>query len=150
LLPFSVEKPGFSVGASIIRAWANPFGPLGTPLLDREEPAETLDNMLEALSQARNGLPGVLVLPDIRLDGPVADCSALLQWTQPVSRRNRSGPNGRFFESALDADAYLAKSISRHHRRECGGNGGGCPNMANSATSSPASPTKSAITSRNS
>jgi hypothetical protein len=37
LLPFSVEKPGFSVGASIIRAWANPFGPLGTPLLDREE-----------------------------------------------------------------------------------------------------------------
>jgi hypothetical protein len=72
LLPYSIEKPGFSVGASIIRAWANPFGPLGTPLLDQEDAAETLDNMLEALAKPEMGLPGVLVLPDMRLDGPVA------------------------------------------------------------------------------
>jgi hypothetical protein len=57
LLPYSIEKPGFSVGASIIRAWANPFGPLGTPLLDQEDAAETLDNMLEALGQTRDGSP---------------------------------------------------------------------------------------------
>src|SRR5690606_9961773 len=36
LMPFSVEKPGFSIGPSIIRTWANPFGPLGTPLVDAE------------------------------------------------------------------------------------------------------------------
>src|SRR5690606_30010417 len=31
LMPFSIEKPGFSIGSSILRAWSNPFGPLGTP-----------------------------------------------------------------------------------------------------------------------
>jgi hypothetical protein len=34
LMPFTVERPGFAVGAPIIRTWANPFGPLGTPLVD--------------------------------------------------------------------------------------------------------------------
>ncbi|RVN68587.1 GNAT family N-acetyltransferase, partial [Sinorhizobium meliloti] len=47
LMPFSIEKPGFSIGATIIRAWSNPFGPLGTPLLDAEDAAETISNLYE-------------------------------------------------------------------------------------------------------
>jgi hypothetical protein len=118
LLPFSVEKPGFSVGASIIRCWSNPFGPLGTPLLDREEPAETLDNMLEALSRPEAGLPGVLVLPDLRLDGPVAGLLRAVAIGRNLSVVETDQVERPFLQSELDGDAYLAKSISRHHRRE--------------------------------
>lgn len=118
LLPYSIEKPGFSVGASIIRAWANPFGPLGTPLLDREDAAETLDNMLEALSLADMGLPGILVLPDMRLDGPVAGLLRAVAMARNLSVVITDQAQRPFLESRLDADDYLARSVSSHHRRE--------------------------------
>jgi hypothetical protein len=51
LMPFSVEKPGFSIGTPIIRAWANSFGPLGTPLVDAENAAETIDHFFDALGR---------------------------------------------------------------------------------------------------
>ncbi|MFY8101036.1 MAG: GNAT family N-acetyltransferase, partial [Allorhizobium sp.] len=69
LFPFSIEKPGFSIGPSIIRVWANPFGPLGTPLVDAEGAAETIDNLLDALARPEARLPGLLVMPDLRLEG---------------------------------------------------------------------------------
>lgn len=118
LLPFSIEKPGFSVGASIIRCWSNPFGPLGTPLLDREEAAETLDNMLEALSKPEAGLPGVLVLPDLQLDGPVARLLRAVAVGRNLAVTETDRLERPFLESDLDGDAYLAKSLSRHHRHE--------------------------------
>jgi hypothetical protein len=118
LLPFSVEKPGFSVGASIIRAWANPFGPLGTPLLDREEAAETIDNMLEALSQPESGLPGILVLPDMKLGGPVAGLFRAVAMGRNLSIVETDQVERPFLESELDAEEYLTNAISRHHRHE--------------------------------
>lgn len=118
LMPFSVEKPGFSVGASIIRAWANPFGPLGTPLVDSEGAAETLDNLLEGLARPQLGLPGVLVIPDLRLEGPVASLlrAVALGRNLPVTDTDRV--ERPILESALDADEYFAKAVSKHHRRE--------------------------------
>lgn len=118
LLPYSIEKPGFSVGASIIRAWANPFGPLGTPLLDQEDAAETLDNMLEALAKPEMGLPGVLVLPDMRLDGPVAGLLRAVAMGRNLSVAVTDQARRPFLDSTLDADDYLARSVSSHHRRE--------------------------------
>ncbi|WP_322988888.1 GNAT family N-acetyltransferase [Hoeflea sp.] len=118
LLPFSVEKPGFSVGASIIRAWANPFGPQGTPLLDREGAAETLDNMLEALGNKDSGLPDILVLPDMRLKGPVAALLRAVALGRNLSVVETDQVERPFLESSLDGDEYLAKSISGKHRHE--------------------------------
>jgi CelD/BcsL family acetyltransferase involved in cellulose biosynthesis len=118
MLPFSVEKPGFSVGASIIRVWANPFGPLGTPLLDREDAAETLDNMLEALGRPESGLPGILVLPDMRLDGPVASLLRAVAMSRNLSVAVTDEVERPFLESTLDVDEYFAHAISPRHRRE--------------------------------
>lgn len=120
LLPYSVEKPGFSVGAPIIRAWANPFGPLGTPLLDREDAAETLDNMLEALGRPETGLPGILVLPDMRLNGPVAALLRAVATSRNLSVAVTDEAQRPFLESSLDADEYLAKAVSNKHRHEMG------------------------------
>ncbi|PWV98048.1 acetyltransferase (GNAT) family protein [Hoeflea marina] len=118
LMPFSIEKPGFSVGASIIRVWSNPFGPLGTPLVDAEGAAETLDNLLEGLARPELGLPGILVIPDLRLDGPVASLlrAVALGRNLPVTDTDRV--ERPMLESALDADEYFSRAISRHHRRE--------------------------------
>lgn len=118
MLPFSIEKPGFSVGASILRAWANPFGPLGTPLLDREDAAETLDNMLEALGRPQSGLPGIMVLPDMRLNGPVAGLIRAVAAARNLAVVITDELERPFLESTLAGEEYLAQSVSRHHRHE--------------------------------
>lgn len=118
LLPFSVEKPGFSMGPSIIRVWANPFGPLGTPLVDAEGASGTLDNMLEGLARPGLALPDVIVFPDMRLDGDVASLLRAVAIGRGLTVTETGHHSRPMLESRLDAQDYLAKAISSHHRRD--------------------------------
>lgn len=118
LMPFSVERPGFAIGAPIIRAWSNHFGPLGTPLVDAENAGEVMDHFLEALGREEMRLPSVLVLPDIRLGGPFAQMARAIAMSRnlPV---DVTGEQARpMLESLLDGDAYLKASIKSSHMRE--------------------------------
>ncbi|APO69395.1 N-acetyltransferase family protein [Rhizobium gallicum] len=118
LMPFSVERPGFAVGPSIIRAWSNSFGPLGTPLVDAEDAAETLDNLFEGLTARDLNLPATLVLPDIRLNGIFARMAKAVALSRnlPVTVTN---PSQRpMLQSEDDAMAYLGRTISSSHKRE--------------------------------
>lgn len=118
LMPFSVEKPGFSIGASIMRAWANPFGPLGTPLVDAEEAAETLDNVLEAFAAPGLRLPAVLVLPDLRLNGPFAGLMRTVAIGRNLPITVTDTYRRPMLDSLLDGQAYLQGAISPAHFRE--------------------------------
>ncbi|MDM9627181.1 GNAT family N-acetyltransferase [Rhizobium sp. S152] len=118
LMPFSVEKPGFSVGPSIIRVWSNNFGPLGTPLIDAEDAAETLDNLYDGLVNRDLRLPSVLVLPDVRLNGLFARMARAVAIGRnlPVTVTN---PYQRaMLESDEDAVEYLRNAVSSSHMRE--------------------------------
>jgi len=118
LMPFSVERPGFAIGAPIIRAWSNHFGPLGTPLVDAENAGEVMDHFLEALGREEMRLPSVLVLPDIRLGGPFAQMARAIAMSRnlPV---DVTGEQARpMLESLLDGEAYLKASIKSSHMRE--------------------------------
>jgi CelD/BcsL family acetyltransferase involved in cellulose biosynthesis len=118
LLPFSVERPGFAIGAPIIRAWANPFGPLGTPLVDAEGAAETIDHFLEALGREEMRLPSVLVMPDCRINGPFAQMVRAIAMSRnlPVDIHNEH--TRPMLESMSDGETYLKNSIKSSHMRE--------------------------------
>ena len=118
LMPFTVERPGFSVGASIIRTWANPFGPLGTPLLDAEEAAETIDNLFEVLALPQTKLPSVLVLPDIRLTGRFAQLAKAVAIARDLPVATTDTFRRPMLESFLDGESYLKEALSSHHVRE--------------------------------
>jgi hypothetical protein len=118
LMPFSVEKPGFAVGASILRVWANPFGPLGTPLVDAEDAAETLDNLLEALTDKQARLPRVLVMPDLRLNGRFTQLMRAVAVARNLPLTVTSPYQRPTLESDLDGEAYLRQAVSAHHLRE--------------------------------
>jgi hypothetical protein len=118
LMPFTVERPGFSVGAPIIRTWANPFGPLGTPLLDTEDAAETIDNLFDVLTQPQTKLPSVLVLPDIRLNGRFAQLAKAVAIARDLSVATTDTFRRPMLESYLDGESYLKQSVSAHHYRE--------------------------------
>lgn len=118
LMPFSIEKPGFSIGAPIIRAWSNPFGPLGVPLLDAEDAAETIDNLFEALTSPMAGLPPVLVLPDLRLKGKFAQLLRAVAIGRNLPLTVTDMFSRPMLESLLDGPTYLKKAISPAHFRE--------------------------------
>ena len=118
LMPFSVERPAFAVGPAIMRAWANPYGPIGTPLLDAEEAAGTLDDLLEGLSAKDLDLPPVLVLPDLRLDGATAGLLRAIAVSRSLPVAEALPQERPVLESHLDGEAYLERALSKNHLRE--------------------------------
>ncbi|WP_371833434.1 GNAT family N-acetyltransferase [Ferirhizobium litorale] len=118
LMPFSIEKPGFSVGPSIIRSWANPFGPLGTPLVDAEGAAETIDNLFEGLMSGSARLPHILVFPDVRLDGRFVHLAKAVALARDLPVTVTNTYERPILESALEGPDYLAETMARAHRKE--------------------------------
>lgn len=118
LMPFSIERPGFSVGAPIMRVWANPYGPLGTPLLDQEGAAESLDNLLETLGRGELDLPSVMVIPSARMDGPFVQLLRAVAISRNLSVTETDLFERPMLQSLEDGQTYLSRSISSKHQRE--------------------------------
>ncbi|GAC1044162.1 GNAT family N-acetyltransferase [Rhizobium sp. No.120] len=118
LMPFTVDKPGFAIGPSIIRVWSNSFGPLGTPLLDAEDAGETLDNLFEALSRPELHLPTTLVLPDVRLNGRFVQMAKVIAIGRNLPIAIANSFQRPMLQSNDDALAYLRRTISNAHLRE--------------------------------
>ena len=118
LLPFSVERAPVPLGVPIIRAWSSPFGPLGTPLIDRDHPEGVIFDFLDLLRRPALDLPKVLVIPDMRLDGPAAAALRAVASARGLTMEVASETVRPILESSLDGDAYLAGTLRSHHLRE--------------------------------
>jgi hypothetical protein len=118
LVPFSVERPATPLGVSIMRTWASPFGPLGTPLVDRDDPEGVIEDFFSMLSRPHLKLPKVLVLPDMRLDGAVTAMLKSVAETRGLPLVTTAEAERPFLESPLDGNAYLKASLRSHHDRE--------------------------------
>jgi hypothetical protein len=118
LVPFSVEKPPVPFGINVMRTWSSPFGPLGTPLLDRDDPTGVVEDFFAMLARPHLKLPKVLVLPDMRLDGPVASLIGAVAESRGLTLVRTNEAQRPFLESELDGEAYLKQSLRPHHLRE--------------------------------
>jgi hypothetical protein len=118
LVPFSVEKPAIPLGVSVMRTWSSPFGPLGTPLLDRDDPERVLEDFFSMLSRPHLKLPKVFVLPDMRLEGAVATLLLRMAEARGLPLVITNKVERPFLESKLDPEAYLKQSLRAHHLRE--------------------------------
>ncbi|CCV11358.1 GNAT family N-acetyltransferase [Mesorhizobium sp. STM 4661] len=118
LVPFSVERPGVPLGVPVMRTWSSPFGPIGTPLVDRDDPVGVIEDFFAMLSRPHLKLPKVFVLPDVRLDGPVASLFASVAETHGLTLVITGKAERPVLESELDGEAYLKVSLRAHHYRE--------------------------------
>jgi CelD/BcsL family acetyltransferase involved in cellulose biosynthesis len=75
LFPARVERRRYGVAPPILVGWTHPFGPLGTPLIDRDAGAAVLSAWLEHLARCPD-LPHLLLLPLLPTAGPVAQAFA--------------------------------------------------------------------------
>ena len=118
LVPFSVERPASPLGVAIMRTWANPFGPLGTPLLDRDDPHGVLGDFFTMLARPHLKLPKILALPDLRVDGDVASVLTSFADTNGLPITITDVVERPMLHSDLDGETYLKQSLRGHHLRE--------------------------------
>lgn len=118
LVPFSVERPAVPLGVPVMRTWSSPFGPIGTPLVDHDDPIGVVEDFFAMLSRPHLKLPKVFVLPDMRLDGPLASVLATVAETRGLTMVTTGKADRPVLESTLDGEAYLKTSLRAHHHRE--------------------------------
>jgi len=118
LVPFSVERPTIPLGVPVMRTWSSPFGPLGTPLVDRDDPIDVIEDFFSMLSRPHLKLPKVFVLPDIKLDGPVASLLTSFADSRGLTLVTTGKVERPVLESDADGDDYLKASLRAHHYRE--------------------------------
>jgi CelD/BcsL family acetyltransferase involved in cellulose biosynthesis len=118
LLPFSIERPTMPLGVSVMRSWSHPFGPLGTPLIDSDNPAQVMDDFLIMVARPHLRMPKVLVMPDMHLDGVVAGVLRSFAASRDLTLVATEEVERAFLESDLDGEAYLKASLRPHHYRE--------------------------------
>ena len=118
LVPFSVERPTIPLGVPVMRTWSSPFGPLGTPLVDRDDPIDVIEDFFSMLSRPHLKLPKVFVLPDIKLDGPVASLLTSFADSRGLTLVTTGKVERPVLESDADGEDYLKASLRAHHYRE--------------------------------
>lgn len=118
LVPFTVERAAPPFGAAILRTWSNPFGPLGTPLVDSDDPEGVIEDFFQMLARPHLKLPKVFALPEVRLDGPFAMLLGQLAEARglPLAIANRvERPHLR---ADGEGEDYLRAALGGHHLRE--------------------------------
>lgn len=118
LAPFSIERPAVPLGVPVIRLWSSQFGPLGTPLVDRDDPAGVIEDFLSMMARPHLRFPKVLVLPDLRLDGPVAGMLRTVVEMRDLPIETVDQVERPYLASDLDGDAYFKQALGSHHLRE--------------------------------
>jgi len=113
-----VERPPVPFAAPIMRAWANPFGPLGTPLVDHDDPEGVISDFFSMLARPHLKLPGVFLLPDVRLDGPFATILGAFAASRNLTLVVTDQVERPFLQSRLDGEEYLRNALRSHHVRE--------------------------------
>jgi len=118
LVPFSVERPNVPLGVPVMRTWSSPFGPLGTPLIDRDDPQGVIEDLFAILARPHLKLPKVFVLPDMQLEGPIAGILRSLAEARGLPLVTTSEAERPFLDSESEGDDYLKASLRSHHYRE--------------------------------
>ncbi len=118
MLPFSIERPTIPLGVPIMRSWSSPFGPLGTPLIDSDDPVGVMDDFFTMLSRPHLKMPKVLLLPDMHLDGAVSNALRSFAASRDLTLITTDEAERAYLESPLDGEEYLKASLRSHHYRE--------------------------------
>jgi CelD/BcsL family acetyltransferase involved in cellulose biosynthesis len=117
LFPARIERRRYGVALPILVGWTHPFGPLGTPLIDRDAGAAVLSAWLDHLANGPD-LPHLLLLPLLPTAGPVAQA-----FEEALARRDGKCIALAGHQRALLAPAdtpahYLDQAVGSKKRKE--------------------------------
>jgi hypothetical protein len=105
--PARVERRRYGVPLPVLVGWTHPYAPFGAPLVDRELGETALAAWFDHLAN-NSGLPDIMLLPYVPMDGPFAQALDVV-----VARR--SGQSRCF---AQHRRALLAPAVDREDRKD--------------------------------
>ena len=118
--PVSIDRAGWP-GRDVLRIASNEFLPVGVPLVRREGARETLRLFLDLLASPDIALPSVLLMPDQRMDGPVAVAiEAAGKRVRRVGEHERAVIRARLngtSRTAIGLSAKRERNLARQRRR---------------------------------
>ena len=120
LMPFTVEKPGFAIGPDIIRSWSNHFGPFGTPLVERREANQVIEDILSTIAMPAVNLPKIIAFPDVITDSPVISLIRSIALSNGLPMAMTRPAERPVLDATKDATHYFKDGIGGHHRRDVG------------------------------
>ena len=115
--PARVSERRYGFKLPILVAWTHPYGPLGTPLVERDAAEPVIGAWLAHLAD-NPALPGLMLLPLVAEDGPVAAAlgrslrRAQMPWAD-FGRHQRA-----LLEPGEDRAHYLEHTATVHRYRE--------------------------------
>lgn len=115
-MPFTVETVPFR--RRVVRAWTHPFGPLGTLPLDRDDPEGILRDLFAALRERRHELPDVLVLPDLKIEGPMARLVLAAAGRAGLDVALADETSRAFLDASQASASFPDQTLSAKRRRE--------------------------------
>jgi hypothetical protein len=118
LMPYTIERPGFAFSRSILRAWTTPFGPQGTPLIDRDDPVGVLNDLFDMLGRKHLKLPEILVFPDMLLNRPAAQLIRSIAMDRNLPLFTTHQIERPVIESSKEGTEYLRGAIGARHAKE--------------------------------
>jgi CelD/BcsL family acetyltransferase involved in cellulose biosynthesis len=115
--PARVSERRYGLKLPVLVSWTHPYGPLGTPLVERDAAEPVIGAWLAHIAD-NPALPGLVLLPLLAEDGPVAAAlgrslrRAQMPWAD-FGRHRRA-----LLEPGEDGAHYLEQTLSVHRYRE--------------------------------
>ncbi|MDZ7824543.1 MAG: GNAT family N-acetyltransferase [Ahrensia sp.] len=120
LMPFTVEKPGFAVGPDLVRAWANPYGPLGAPLVERREAAQVIEDLFATIAMPSIALPKIIAFPNVIMNSSIVSLIRSVALSNGLPMAMTKPEERIVLDATKDADVYFKEGVGSHHRRDFG------------------------------
>ncbi|MEM0899752.1 MAG: GNAT family N-acetyltransferase [Pseudomonadota bacterium] len=117
LMPFTVERPGFSLGPSIMRAWSSPYGPSGVPIVERREASQTVEDVFFTLAQRSLDLPKIMVLPQVPVTSKTISLMRSVAISLGLPTASTKAEQRPVLDATMEPQLFLQESMSGHHRR---------------------------------
>ncbi|HEY6259041.1 MAG TPA: GNAT family N-acetyltransferase [Xanthobacteraceae bacterium] len=115
--PARIERRRYGVALPVLVGWTHPFGPLGTPLVDRDAGAAVISAWLDHLA-SNPDLPRLLMMPCLPESGPLAQAFAAAL-AQRQGRSVSFDSHQRALLAPPDAgELYLDRAIGAKKRKE--------------------------------
>jgi hypothetical protein len=115
--PITVERFRYGVPMSVLVGWTHAYGPLGTPLIDRDAGDAALAAWLDHIATDPK-LPKLLLMPYLPAEGAIAHA-----FDTALARRNGRSESFAPHQRALlephgDRAGYLDRAIARKKRKD--------------------------------
>lgn len=117
LFPASVVRHRYGLPLPLLVAWTHAYGPLGTPLVDRDRITEVVAAFLDHVATAPR-LPRLVLMPELAADGVVARALGEEALRRGGRVRDFEPRRRALLATADDAATYLSATMSKRRRHE--------------------------------